>query len=406
MTACRLSRYGAPGALRARGGGLRPVRAPAALAPAHRPFPNPAAMSAADAGACRCTPCAGADWTSAAATAVHRMQYIKKASALLGACQDEELELQYKSCYARIVDAKRRCALAASLAVGSRHAARACPPSCGARTRLGAHATEAGRWQAAGLCRAGGPWVWDVPGPHMPGVLDTLQVPGCRAALLRAQQHRRQGDRRQDDRRGGLGAGKCWGAALCIPWGCWTRPHAAALQHPPLCPPPGCCAPRRTPAQNARARRAHVAAGAARGHHLCHPGARRPPALAHAGGPVQGRAQQPAARVPLPGEGVPGAHPEKVGCWRHGCPAGRRQRGVQWFLCGVLAAAGQALAGQTSTPPEPWRPTLEANMRPCACRAAWCASRRAGVQSDGICQGERRCGLRAAGTRCWRLQRH
>ncbi len=34
--------------------------------------------------------------------------FIKKASALLGACADEELQLQYKSCYSRIMDAKRR----------------------------------------------------------------------------------------------------------------------------------------------------------------------------------------------------------------------------------------------------------------------------------------------------------
>lgn len=34
--------------------------------------------------------------------------YIKKASSLLGASSNEELELQYKSCYARIMDAKRR----------------------------------------------------------------------------------------------------------------------------------------------------------------------------------------------------------------------------------------------------------------------------------------------------------
>ena len=34
--------------------------------------------------------------------------YIKKASALLGSVKDTELELQYKSCYARILDSKRR----------------------------------------------------------------------------------------------------------------------------------------------------------------------------------------------------------------------------------------------------------------------------------------------------------
>jgi len=34
--------------------------------------------------------------------------YIKKASSLIGSCKDEAMELQYKTCYARILDAKRR----------------------------------------------------------------------------------------------------------------------------------------------------------------------------------------------------------------------------------------------------------------------------------------------------------
>ncbi|PRW20786.1 COP9 signalosome complex subunit 4 [Chlorella sorokiniana] len=40
--------------------------------------------------------------------AVSAEQYIKKASSLLTACKNEELELQYKTCYARILDSKRR----------------------------------------------------------------------------------------------------------------------------------------------------------------------------------------------------------------------------------------------------------------------------------------------------------
>eukprot|EP00884_Botryococcus_braunii_P007009 jgi/Botrbrau1/16309/Bobra.0066s0077.1 len=34
--------------------------------------------------------------------------FIKKASALISSCKNEELELQYKTCYARILDSKRR----------------------------------------------------------------------------------------------------------------------------------------------------------------------------------------------------------------------------------------------------------------------------------------------------------
>lgn len=40
--------------------------------------------------------------------AVSAETYIKKASPLLVSCKDETLELQYKTCYARILDAKRR----------------------------------------------------------------------------------------------------------------------------------------------------------------------------------------------------------------------------------------------------------------------------------------------------------
>lgn len=40
--------------------------------------------------------------------AVSAETYIKKASTLITSCKKEELELQYKSCYARILDAKRR----------------------------------------------------------------------------------------------------------------------------------------------------------------------------------------------------------------------------------------------------------------------------------------------------------
>ncbi|KAG2423894.1 hypothetical protein HXX76_014947 [Chlamydomonas incerta] len=39
---------------------------------------------------------------------VNAEMYIKKAAALISACKDEGLELQYKTCYARILDAKRR----------------------------------------------------------------------------------------------------------------------------------------------------------------------------------------------------------------------------------------------------------------------------------------------------------
>ncbi|KAI3437752.1 hypothetical protein D9Q98_000200 [Chlorella vulgaris] len=40
--------------------------------------------------------------------AVAAETYIKKASSLLSSCKNEELELQYKTCYARILDSKRR----------------------------------------------------------------------------------------------------------------------------------------------------------------------------------------------------------------------------------------------------------------------------------------------------------
>lgn len=40
--------------------------------------------------------------------AVAAETYIKKASSLLSSCKSEELELQYKTCYARILDSKRR----------------------------------------------------------------------------------------------------------------------------------------------------------------------------------------------------------------------------------------------------------------------------------------------------------
>lgn len=40
--------------------------------------------------------------------AVSAETYIKKASSLISACKNEELELQYKTCYARILDSKRR----------------------------------------------------------------------------------------------------------------------------------------------------------------------------------------------------------------------------------------------------------------------------------------------------------
>ncbi|GFR45768.1 hypothetical protein Agub_g7222 [Astrephomene gubernaculifera] len=39
---------------------------------------------------------------------VNAEMYIKKAAALISGCKDEGLELQYKTCYARILDAKRR----------------------------------------------------------------------------------------------------------------------------------------------------------------------------------------------------------------------------------------------------------------------------------------------------------
>ncbi|KXZ48200.1 hypothetical protein GPECTOR_29g107 [Gonium pectorale] len=39
---------------------------------------------------------------------VNAEMYIKKAASLISACKDEALELQYKTCYARILDAKRR----------------------------------------------------------------------------------------------------------------------------------------------------------------------------------------------------------------------------------------------------------------------------------------------------------
>jgi COP9 signalosome complex subunit 4 len=37
--------------------------------------------------------------------------YIKKASSLIAGSKDPVLELQYKTSYARIMDAKRRCAI-------------------------------------------------------------------------------------------------------------------------------------------------------------------------------------------------------------------------------------------------------------------------------------------------------
>lgn len=40
--------------------------------------------------------------------AVSAETYIKKASSLLSSCKNEELELQYKTCYARVLDSKRR----------------------------------------------------------------------------------------------------------------------------------------------------------------------------------------------------------------------------------------------------------------------------------------------------------
>ncbi|KAK9863293.1 hypothetical protein WJX84_010863 [Apatococcus fuscideae] len=40
--------------------------------------------------------------------AVKAEMFIKKASALIANCKNQELELQYKTCYARILDAKRR----------------------------------------------------------------------------------------------------------------------------------------------------------------------------------------------------------------------------------------------------------------------------------------------------------
>ncbi|KAG2499790.1 hypothetical protein HYH03_002087 [Edaphochlamys debaryana] len=39
---------------------------------------------------------------------VNAEMYIKKAAALISSCKDEALELQYKTCYARILDSKRR----------------------------------------------------------------------------------------------------------------------------------------------------------------------------------------------------------------------------------------------------------------------------------------------------------
>ncbi|KAG2441204.1 hypothetical protein HYH02_010048 [Chlamydomonas schloesseri] len=39
---------------------------------------------------------------------VNAEMYIKKAAALISTCKDEGMELQYKTCYARILDAKRR----------------------------------------------------------------------------------------------------------------------------------------------------------------------------------------------------------------------------------------------------------------------------------------------------------
>lgn len=40
--------------------------------------------------------------------AVSAEQFIKKASSLLSSCKNEEIELQYKTCYARVLDSKRR----------------------------------------------------------------------------------------------------------------------------------------------------------------------------------------------------------------------------------------------------------------------------------------------------------
>ena len=40
--------------------------------------------------------------------AVSAETYIKKASSLLSSCKNEEVELQYKTCYARVLDSKRR----------------------------------------------------------------------------------------------------------------------------------------------------------------------------------------------------------------------------------------------------------------------------------------------------------
>ncbi len=40
--------------------------------------------------------------------AVAAETYIKKASSLLSTCKNEEIELQYKTCYARVLDSKRR----------------------------------------------------------------------------------------------------------------------------------------------------------------------------------------------------------------------------------------------------------------------------------------------------------
>ncbi|KAK9815676.1 hypothetical protein WJX72_007876 [[Myrmecia] bisecta] len=46
--------------------------------------------------------------------AVSAETYIKKAASLIAACKNEELELQYKTCYARILDSKRRFLQAAT----------------------------------------------------------------------------------------------------------------------------------------------------------------------------------------------------------------------------------------------------------------------------------------------------
>ena len=40
--------------------------------------------------------------------AVSAETYVKKASSLLSSCKNEEVELQYKTCYARVLDSKRR----------------------------------------------------------------------------------------------------------------------------------------------------------------------------------------------------------------------------------------------------------------------------------------------------------